>query len=124
MNCMKCGRETAEDQVFCELCLDDMERHPVKPGTVVHIPSRAAEDEVRKMPRRKKPVVPLSEQIVRLRKRLIWARIAVAALLILCGILSFAISRIMIEWSADTDVGVTVGQNYSTVDAAGNIIAP
>ena len=26
MNCMKCGRETAEDQVFCAGCLEEMER--------------------------------------------------------------------------------------------------
>ena len=40
MNCVKCGREIPEDQVFCEICLTEMENYPVKPGTAVHIPPR------------------------------------------------------------------------------------
>ena len=39
MNCMKCGRETKEDAVFCEDCLDHMNRHPVPPNTLVYVPT-------------------------------------------------------------------------------------
>ncbi len=38
MNCIKCGREIPADQVFCPECLEDMAKHPVKPGTAVRIP--------------------------------------------------------------------------------------
>ena len=48
MSCLRCGRETAENQVFCKLCLEDMEKYPVKPGTTVQIPSQAARDALRK----------------------------------------------------------------------------
>lgn len=40
MNCIRCGRETEEDQVFCSACLKDMERHPVNPGTPIQLPKR------------------------------------------------------------------------------------
>lgn len=38
MNCIRCGREIPADQVFCPECLEDMDRHPVKPGTAVRLP--------------------------------------------------------------------------------------
>ena len=40
MSCMRCGREIDETQVFCAECLADMERHPVKPGTPIQLPTR------------------------------------------------------------------------------------
>lgn len=33
MNCLKCGREIEEGQVFCNDCLVQMAKYPVKPGT-------------------------------------------------------------------------------------------
>jgi len=35
---MKCGKETKSDRFFCQECLDDMERYPVKPDTPVYLP--------------------------------------------------------------------------------------
>ncbi len=40
MSCMRCGKEVEENQVFCAACLQDMERHPVKPGTPIQLPNR------------------------------------------------------------------------------------
>ena len=40
MSCMKCGKEVSEEQAFCEECLAEMERYPVKPGTPVLLPHR------------------------------------------------------------------------------------
>ncbi len=40
MNCMRCGIEIEEPDVFCADCLADMERHPVKPGTPIQLPVR------------------------------------------------------------------------------------
>ena len=114
MNCMKCGRETAEDQVFCAGCLEEMERYPVKPGTVVHIPSRVKEEEVHKAPRRRKPVLSVSDQLLRLRKKLLWTRVALAVMLLLTGFLCFAIGRVMIEWDAKP----VLGQNYTVEEIA------
>ena len=38
MRCMKCGKETSDSQVFCDSCLEVMEKYPVKPDTVVQLP--------------------------------------------------------------------------------------
>ena len=40
MSCMRCGKETEADNVFCNECLEDMKRHPVKPGTPIQLPVR------------------------------------------------------------------------------------
>ena len=42
MSCLKCGQEVSAGQIFCDSCLADMERHPVKPGTPVIIPNQNA----------------------------------------------------------------------------------
>jgi hypothetical protein len=55
---MKCGREIDESQVFCTECLDEMERYPVKPGTVVQLPVRPKEIPVRKTTRRRPQLSP------------------------------------------------------------------
>lgn len=53
MYCLKCGKETEADNVFCAGCLEVMEKYPVKPGTAVYIPSRkkAVEDKKKSLPR-------------------------------------------------------------------------
>ena len=38
--CLKCGKKPAQHAVFCNECLEVMERYPVKPGTVIHLPKR------------------------------------------------------------------------------------
>lgn len=44
MQCMKCGLEIPDSQVFCDGCLEVMEQFPVNPGTPVHIiPRKPAE---------------------------------------------------------------------------------
>lgn len=48
MICMKCGKEVSDSNVFCDECLTDMERYPVKPGTPVLLPNRPKEVVIRK----------------------------------------------------------------------------
>ena len=38
--CLKCGKKTEEQAVFCNECLEIMDKYPVKPGTVIHLPHR------------------------------------------------------------------------------------
>ena len=66
MSCMKCGKEISEDQSFCEECLAEMERYPVKPGTPVLLPQRqpiAPQRKRRSLKRIRKP----EEQLASLR---------------------------------------------------------
>ena len=78
MNCMKCGKETAENQVFCESCLKDMGKYPVNPGTPVHIPSRKERDQDKKPPRKKEPT---KDEVIAQQQALIkWLLIALGVL--------------------------------------------
>lgn len=112
MNCIKCGRETGENQVFCELCLGEMENYPVNPGTAVHIPPRAPEEETKKNQAKKKPVPSASEQVLRLKKKLFRTRLMLAVMLLVCGLLCFAVGWTVME----LDFQRLLGQNYTIVE--------
>ena len=83
MNCMKCGRETAGTDVFCEKCLAAIARYPVKPNVAVHLPKRSED-----APRAKKKRPPTPEEIivlqrVKLRRRKLTI-VILCLLLVLC----------------------------------------
>ena len=83
MHCMKCGKEIPDQQVFCDTCLEAMDRHPVKPGTAINILSRPA-------PKAPLPILEDTPeaQISRLKKTihsLQAALIAVLLLFVLCS---------------------------------------
>lgn len=109
MNCVKCGREIPEDQVFCENCLTEMENYPVKPGTAVHIPTRPAE-ELPKKSVKKKRILTAEELLLRTRKKLRRTRIFAVILLLICGTLSFLMAQAVLE----LDFQRLLGQNYRT----------
>ena len=82
MACIKCGKESTAGAEFCEECLKDMERYPVKPGTPVILPKHA-EYLSAKHPR-KKALKP-EQQVVRLKKAvrcLLWVCLALLLLLV------------------------------------------
>ena len=83
MSCLKCGRSAEYPQVFCEECLADMEKNPVKPGTPIYIPAQPAML-VQKKPKAK--VVEPEEQIRRMRVSLRWMRFSLAVLLAALGV--------------------------------------
>ena len=96
MNCVKCGREIPEDQVFCEHCLAEMERYPVNPYTAIHIPARPQEEIVKK-PVKRKHIPTAEELLLKTRKKLRRNRIVVAMLLLICGVLSFVVGQMVLE---------------------------
>lgn len=53
MNCMKCGKEAAQGQAFCDDCLAVMAQYPVKPDTVVQLPPKRTLGADRKTSRKK-----------------------------------------------------------------------
>lgn len=110
MNCVKCGREIEEDQVFCQNCLEEMSLYPVKPGTAIHIPSHKHEEEFKKISPRRKLLTP-SEQNLKLRKKVLRLRILVILLVLVCGALGYVVARTVEE----LDFQRLLGQNYSTI---------
>ena len=87
MNCLKCGQEISGEQVFCDSCLADMERHPVKPGTPVIIPKRS-KPLPSKRPHRK--IQKPEDQIAALKKIANFLLALVILLMIACGLLTAA----------------------------------
>ncbi|MGN0999756.1 MAG: hypothetical protein ACI4PO_09410 [Faecousia sp.] len=67
MKCLKCGRETSSEQIFCQDCLLDMEKYPVKPGTVVQLPKRRDGSSSRRNAKRRG--VSLEDQVRSLKKK-------------------------------------------------------
>ena len=95
-----------------EMRLQEMERHPVKPGTVVYIPKHPEEGVEKKAPaRRKLPPTP-EQQIKKLKKKVTWLRIFLVLTMLFCSVLSFIVSQMVTE----LDFYRFLGQNYSTVE--------
>lgn len=86
MFCMKCGKETEEDRVFCPSCLQVMERYPIKPDAAVHLPKRPPRPTEKKAPRKKEPTVAELRQLYR--KILKGALLVISVLLVLVLLLS------------------------------------
>ena len=109
MNCMKCGRETVNEQIFCQNCLLEMEKYPVRPGTVVLLPRRKESILLKKNPKRH--TMTAEEQIAKLRK----------VLRVLMILLAACIAAIILMFKPTMhyvlDEHVEIGQNYSSVVA-------
>ena len=110
MNCMKCGRETQNDTVFCQNCLLDMEKYPIQPGTVVQLPRRREASVIKKASKRHLPTQ--EEQILFLRK----------CIMVLTVLLAVCIAAIALMFKPTMhyvrDEHVEIGQNYSSVVAS------
>ena len=108
MGCMKCGRDTISEQVFCPDCLVEMEKYPVRPGTVVQLPSRRSAAAVKKQ-QTKKRAIPLEDQVKLLKKR--------CRILLLLLILMTALAAAMAVPTVNhlTENHFKIGQNYNTV---------
>ena len=116
MNCMKCGRETVNNQVFCNECLADMEKYPVRPGTVIHLPRRREDTFVKKSPRRKSLPAP-EEQVKILKKQVRRLRFTVLIFTLLLVVFGyFAVVHFM-----EQDIEFLPGQNYSSMTEAGEV---
>lgn len=111
MQCMKCGKETVNDQVFCLDCLAEMEAYPVPPGTPAVIPTRAVRNPA---PRNREP--SHVEQLHRLRKRLQRLWICVVTLAVLLGLSIGALVYVL----SNQPGGPPIGQNYSTTESTGS----
>ena len=109
MYCLRCGRDTVDQHVFCDLCRQDMEAYPVKPGTAIHLPRRNTAAAAPKKSRRKKTVTP-EEQVLRLKRSLRRVRVLASVLFLLLVLAGGALYYAFIHWD---DPGI--GRNY-TID--------
>lgn len=107
MHCLRCGRETQEDHVFCDLCRNQMKKYPVRPGTAVMLPRRK-ETAAPKKTKRHAPPKP-AELIKKLRRQRRGLRITVFCLVVLLAAVAAALVYV-----TKKEV-VRPGQNYSAV---------
>lgn len=115
MNCMKCGVEIPENQVFCDHCLSVMEQHPVKPSAHIHLPKRALAEDGPKKPVKKKRTLPPEEQISALKLKVLRLRLVVVILaFVICVVSGF----LAVKLYEDFTTPVT-GRNY-TIDTSMN----
>ncbi|MBO5316898.1 MAG: zinc ribbon domain-containing protein [Oscillospiraceae bacterium] len=107
MYCLKCGKEIAEEQVFCPDCLAVMEAYPVKPDTVVHIPQRAPHT-----PEKRHRTVSPKEQIYQLQKTVRWLMLTATVLMV---VLLLTVAMLLHQLDKPSSPGgLPLGQNYTT----------
>jgi hypothetical protein len=109
MYCLKCGKDTKREQVFCDSCLKGMLPYPVKPDTPVNIPHR--EPIVIKKQSGRKRNLPPEEQVVQLRKLARRMALTIAVLFLL---LALAVAM-LVKQQLTPDNTPGLGTNY-TVD--------
>ena len=110
MRCMKCGREIKEQQVFCEICLTEMEKYPVKATATVQLPPRTETSVVKKKVRKRRDSKP-EDQI---RHQRLVIRCLCAALAV--SLAAFALTAAMLlKLIEERNSALNIGQNYGTI---------
>ena len=115
MNCMKCGVEIREQQVFCDHCLEVMQQYPVKPDVHIHLPKRASAAELPKKPGRKKRTLTPEEVISSLKLRVLRLRLVVVILIFVVCLLSGFLALNLYQQYTEP----VAGKNY-TIDITMN----
>lgn len=110
MYCLKCGKDTQGEQVFCENCLQVMDAYPVKPDTAIHLPKRSTQSAPKKPVHRKK-VISGEEQVAQLKTANRRLRLTVACLVLALGVCIGALVYRMLQPQPETNTNV--GKNYT-----------
>lgn len=105
MYCLRCGRETEDEQAFCLDCQKDMAKHPVDPNAVVQLPVRKQGAPKKAAKRR----IPPEEQVKVLKRRVRIFTCLFLAALITAVSLSIPLIR---QYGKHR---FQIGQNYTTV---------
>ena len=114
MNCMKCGVEIPENQVFCDHCLALMQDYPIKPGAHIHLPKRAAAVNEPKKAAKKKRTLSPEEQLSALKLKVLRMRLTIVILtFIVCVVSGLLVLKIYNVQST----APTTGRNY-TIDTS------
>lgn len=117
MRCLKCGRETENEQVFCNECLKDAKNYPVKPGTAVHLHNRASQEEPKKKAYHRRTLPP-EEQLLILHKAVRWLLATTAVLAVALGVVA---AMFLYELAQPNPIQPRdLGRNYTTSATSGD----
>jgi len=108
MICLKCGKKTKENRVFCDRCLTTMEAYPVKPDVHIQLPNRSAAAAAAKKAAPKRRPLTAEEQVTHLNKTVRVLALLVAVLSLLVCVMGF----LLLE-SPETDQDFASGTNYT-----------
>lgn len=108
MNCMRCGRELREGQVFCDICLESMEKEPIKINTPVLIPAQP-----KTTASHRRPILNPEEEVRRLEK--LNQNLILFLILTTVAMALFALGLFHEEFM---DVVDDLGRNYSVIESA------
>lgn len=111
MNCLKCGKETSNGQVFCPDCQQVMQQYPVKPGTAIHLPHRDTAADKKQYDPRREP--SRADTIAQLRRMIHWLTATVAVL----SVLLLLTASMLIHTLDKNSAANTIGRNYTTSDS-------
>ena len=109
MQCMRCGRDTEADQVFCPDCLDEMKNYPVKPDTPVVLPHYGPNVQLKKSASKRTLTNEELTRKLKRRTRLLSSLLSVAVLLAL------GFGYIAVTLYEEYSDKFLPGQNYSAV---------
>lgn len=113
MNCLRCGRETSKQQVFCDGCLEYMSHQPVKSDTPIYLPVRKTKEPPRKQYAWRRKERTAEELVVILRKRV---RFLTAVCLILAMMLAAAATGVWFARKQGAELSIpNIGQNFQTI---------
>ena len=90
MKCLKCGKDTDKETVFCNECLQSMEEYPVKPGTAIQLRRREVIQAQKKVSRPKRHS-DAAEQVIYLKKL-----IGAMAVLLVVAVIVLGIFTVML----------------------------
>ena len=99
---MKCGKKLGSSQVFCDECLEMMEKNPVKPGTVVKLPNRPVVSMTKKRPLHRRYFWNAEDEIDTLRSKLRWVTFALV-IAILGFLACLAVIFLLLYWQGRLD---------------------
>ena len=110
MQCMKCGREIPSGSAFCEECVAQMDKYPIKPGTIVQLPRRSRQSQQKKTNTRRGSMPP-EEQVARLKRSVRFLIILWLVTVLTVGAVGYWFAKKYEEKSES----YLPGQNYSSM---------
>lgn len=113
MNCLRCGKDTACQQVFCTACLESMQAYPVKPDTAILLPDRQAYIRERQQAERRwEPT--LEEQLQQQRRTIRTLLVTVVALSVFLGLMA-GLLLYTVKDPSPAAYAKNLGRNYTAV---------
>ena len=109
MECLKCGKKTKDEQVFCEQCLAAMDAYPVRPDIHIQLPNRPIADTPKKSGKKRRSLSPEEQAIYYRRRSRRLAVLCVALVAVLCVTAAMLAHLIMHPEDAE------LGKNYTFI---------